>query len=234
MKHFYSLCLLTLISFGLAAQTFELTGQLESYKGHIGDIIKAPVKFKNIGEKPVTLIIRKVNDQIGTTQKNYFCIDNTCLDQKIEDYIVKVDPGQILSSFHIALEAGLAPGVSSVKYIAYNKSNPSESLEFELHFVVDEKPEKQSIYSSHIITVQELYPNPLTDVGYMDYKITSDRVKAKIVIHNILGNAVGEYDLPAYENKVKIRTDELNAGIYFYTLYVDNEGVMTRKLIVKK
>jgi hypothetical protein len=223
-----------LISFGLKAQTFELTGQLESYKGHIGDIIKAPVKFKNISEKPVTLIIRKVNDQIGTTQKNYFCVDNACLDQKIEDYIVKVDPGQTLSSFHIALEAGLAPGVSSVKYIAYNKSNPGETLEFELHFVVDEKPEKHNIYHSRIITVQELYPNPLTDVGYMDYKITSDRVKAKIVIHNILGNPVGEYDLPAYESKVKIRTDELNAGIYFYTLYLDNEGVMTRKLIVRK
>jgi hypothetical protein len=72
------------------------------------------------------------------------------------------------------------------------------------------------------------------DYAFVDYSLTSDRVKAKIRVHNILGNIVGEYDLTTAESLMRIKTEELTAGIYFYTLYVDNESVMTRKLIVKK
>jgi hypothetical protein len=68
----------------------------------------------------------------------------------------------------------------------------------------------------------------------VDYKILNDRIKAKLVVHNLLGNVVGEYSLPILENFVRVKTDDLSAGIYFYTLYVDDESVMTRKLIVRK
>jgi hypothetical protein len=108
-----------------------------------------------------------------------------------------------------------------------------ESREIELHFVVEEIPERQSIYTSRHISVRDVYPNPINDHAFVDYKVLNDKIKAKIIIHNILGSPVGEYELPTLESKVKIRGEELNAGIYFYTLYIDNEGVMTRKLIVK-
>lgn len=231
MKRFFASALICLLGYGLAAQGFEIVELQDSYKGTIGEVIKAPLQFKNNSSKPLTLIIRKANSQIGTSQKNYFCIDGRCLDQKVEDYIVKVDPGQTLTTLNVALEAGLVPGVSSVKYIAYNKSNPGEALELEFHFVVEEKLEKNAVYSSQLITVRDLYPNPVTDFAYLDYKVLDDQIKAKIILHNVLGNPVGEYELPLFENKMKIPTSDLNAGIYFYTLYIDGEGVYTKKLI---
>jgi hypothetical protein len=45
---------------------------------------------------------------------------------------------------------------------------------------------------------------------------------------------MGEYDLNFQETKVKILADELASGIYFYTVYIDNNGVTTRKMIVRK
>jgi hypothetical protein len=223
-----------LLSINTLAQSFEVTGLQENYKGVIGETIKAPLLFKNTSDKTITLIIRKVSSEIGSTQKNYFCLDANCLDQKVEDHIIKIDPGQTLNSFHVALEAGLVSSISSVKYLAYNKSNPGEAMEIDLHFVVDEKPAKEGIYASRHIAIQDVYPNPLIDHAYVNYKILNDKVKAKIIVHNILGSPVGEYELPAMESKVKIRGEDLNSGIYFYTLYIDNEGVMTRKLIVKR
>ncbi len=225
--------LLSISSCGLA-QGFEITSLQESYKGLIGETLKAPVRFKNTTEKPITLIIRKVNGQIGSTQRHYFCYDNNCLDQKVEDYVVKIEPGQVLNNFNVVLEAGLVSGECTIKYVAYNKSNPGQSIEFGLNFTVEEKPEKQNIYSSRFITIHDVYPNPVIDHAVVDYRISSDEVKAKIVVHNILGNVVGEYSLPTMESFVRFRTDDLSAGIYFYTLYIDNEGVMTRKLIVRK
>lgn len=234
MKVFLWLALFTLLSANLAGQNFEITGLQDAYKGSIGDVIKAPLQFKNNTSKSISLIIRKAESQIGTSQKNYFCPDGGCLDQVVEDYIVKVEPGQTLNSFNVALEAGLVPGLSSVKYIAFNKANPNEVLEFDLNFIVEEKETSKNIYSSRAINLQEVYPNPASEFAYVNYKVLSDDAKAKMILHNVLGSPVGEYELPNLESRVKIRTEELNAGIYFYTLYVDNKAVMTRKLVVKK
>jgi len=218
----------------LNAQNFEVSGLQESYKGSIGDLIRAHLRFKNNTDKPITLILRKLETQIGGTQKNFFCLDNNCLDQRTEDYILKIEPGQTLQNFSIGLEAGLVEGFSAVKYIVYNKSNPSETSQIELNFVVEGRPEKSSIYTSRFITIHDVYPNPVTDHANIDYQLHTDHVKTKIVIHNILGNVLTEYQLPFAETRIKILAEQFSAGIYFYTLYIDNEGVMTRKLIVKK
>jgi len=216
------------------AQGFELTGLQDNYKGIIGETIKAPLKFRNTSDKAITLVIRKVSDQIGSTQKNYMCVDGNCLDQRVEDYLVKLEPGQTLSTFQIALDAGLVSGESVLKYQAYNRVNPTQTIEFDLNFNVEERPEKENIYTSRFVTLHDVYPNPVVDQAVVEYKVINDRVKAKLVVHNLLGNVVGEYSLPSIENFVRVKTDELTAGIYFYTLYVDNESVMTRKLIVRK
>ncbi|MEO7989764.1 MAG: T9SS type A sorting domain-containing protein [Chryseolinea sp.] len=234
MRNFLLLVILMLASLATLGQGFEIVPLQESYKGTIGEVIKAPIRFKNTSDKPIVLIIRKISGQIGGTQKNFLCLDANCLDQRAEDQIVKVEAGQTLSSLQVALEAGLVSGLSSVRYIAYNKSNPSQSIEFEVNFIVEEKAEKQSIYTSKFMMLKDVYPNPVIDHALVDYKILNEQIKAKIVIHNILGNNQGEYELLSSENLLRIPAEGFSAGIYFYTLYINNEGVVTRKLIVKK
>ena len=70
--------------------------------------------------------------------------------------------------------------------------------------------------------------------AFIDYRIYNESLKAKVVIHNILGSPVGHHDMPVFETKVKIQAEELTSGVYFYTVYLDNIGVLTRKLIVRK
>jgi hypothetical protein len=53
-------------------------------------------------------------------------------------------------------------------------------------------------------------------------------------MHNILGKQLNEMDLPTSETRVKLQTEDFTSGIYFYTLYLDNSGVLTRKLIIRK
>lgn len=218
----------------LYGQGFEIAPIQESYKGLIGETIKVPLRFKNNSDKAITLIIKKVTEQIGSTQKKYFCVDNNCLDSKVEDYTLKLEPGQSVNNFFVALDAGLNQNESTLRYLAYNKSNPNQSLEVELNFAVEERPDKATIYNSRYITVYDVYPNPAVEEAFLDYDLASDNVNAKILVHNILGNIIGEYALSALEKRVRIKIEDQSAGIYFYTLYVENEGVMTRKLIVKK
>ena len=90
------------------------------------------------------------------------------------------------------------------------------------------------IYESRAIRINDVYPNPVTEFALIDYNVLDDNIEAKVVIHNVLGSIVAEYELPYLETRVKINAEEFNAGVYFYTLYIDNEGVMSRKLIVRK
>jgi hypothetical protein len=217
-----------------SAQTFEVSGVAENYKGYIGETIKAPFRLKNTSNKAITLVLRKADSQIGSTQKNYICPDGNCQDFILEEYSFKLEPGQSLQNFTIGLDAGLVQGISRLRYFVFNKSNPVDAREIELNFSVEEKPVKDNIFNSRFITIHDVYPNPVSDAAHIEYKLLTDQVKAKIVIHNILGSVMVEYNLPVFETRVKFKVDELTAGVYFYTLYLDNEGVMTRKLIVKR
>jgi len=234
MRRFLWSILLSFLASGLAAQSFEIGEVQDVYKGYIGETVKVPLRFTNTTDKPLTLVIRRVSAHLGGTQKNYYCPDNECLDQRVEEFVIRLEPKQSLTEFKIALEAGLANGISSVRYQVFNRYNTVENLEFDVNFSVEERSSKQDIFTNPHITLHEVYPNPVVDYAFVDYNLLNDEMEAKIVIHNILGNSLDEYALPASENRVKIRAESLTAGIYFYTLYLDNEGVVTRKLIVKK
>jgi hypothetical protein len=218
----------------LMAQDIELIGVQETYRGQIGETLIAPIKIKNTSDKTISVVIRRTSTQISAMQKNYYCIDSRCLDAKTEEYSFRLEADQTLNAFNIAFEAGLSAGVSSIHYVVFNKNVPTESVEFDLNFHIEERTPREQIFSSKEITLFDLYPNPVSDFAHMDYKIYNEQVKAKIVLHNLLGSLVEEFTLEPLETRLKIRTDNLDTGIYFYTLYVENEGVITRKLIVKK
>ena len=234
MRYFLQLLLLCFCAYELPAQSFGIGPLQEFYKGYIGETVKVPLRLTNQTDKPLTLVIRRTGTNLGGTQKNYFCLGNDCMDQRVEDFVLRLEPRQTLSEFEIALDAGLANGISSVNYLIFNRANSSETFEFDLNFAVEERSAKEDIFTHPQIILHDVYPNPVMDYAYVDYKMTNDEAEAKIIIHNILGNPIDEYDLPSSETKVKIRAESMSPGIYFYTLYLDNEGVVTRKLIVKK
>jgi hypothetical protein len=226
--------LLYFLTLSASAQQYEIGVLADSYKGYVGDQILVPVLLKNTSTKTLTLVIKRTDNQIGGTQKNILCPDGNCQEFSGDEYTVRLEPGQSLSNLSIGIEAGLVPGNSRVKYTIINKSNPNDLHEIDLFFMVEEKPAKTSLFNSRQITLHEIYPNPVSDVAYIDYKLTSSQVNAKIIIHNILGSQLAVYELSYQETRLKIKADELAAGVYFYTLYLDNEGILTRKLVVKR
>lgn len=223
-----------LISKVSLGQSFEIVGHQDIIHTTIGETSKTPLRIKNLTDKPIYLIIRRTDVQIGSTQKTSFCIDQQCQENRSRDFILKVDPLTTSESVQISLEAGLAPVTSSLKYAIINKNNPAESIDIDFAYSVEESRAKEDLYSSNLIRLHNVYPNPVTDFANVDYRILNSAVKARIVLHNILGNKMDEYPLPAHETQIKIRSDALAAGIYFYTLYIENEGVVTRKLVVRK
>lgn len=234
MQKLFILLAIITASWTVKAQSFELMDRQEIYQTGLSENLRIPLRIKNNTDKSQFYVIRKVSSDLGGTQKGYFCIDKNCLESGLEEFSKRLEPGEILSGLYYTLETGLVTGQNNIRFEFFVKGQPNDLIDYSVTIAIDEKQAKQLVFRSKEITLHDVYPNPATDQAFIDYQLHNETIKAKMVIHNILGSAMGDYELPFVETKVKIRTDELAAGIYFYTLYLDNDGVLTRKLIVRK
>jgi hypothetical protein len=214
------------------AQNFELVDKQDSYQATFSQLVKIPLKIKNTTDKPQFYVIRKVRSDLGESQKGYFCLDNNCLESTIVEFSKRVEPDETINLYY-SIESGLLPVQNSLKFEIFPKGSPTEGMEHNVSLTVEERIQR-SLYQSREIIIHDVYPNPVQDQAIIDYKISNDLVKAKIVLHNVLGKPLGDYELSPEDTRIKIQTDELPSGVYFYTLYLNNNGVFTRKIMVRK
>lgn len=229
MKLWLSLAFALLWTFS-KAQQFDITYTSESVKAHIGETVQNSFRIRNNDTKTLTLIIRKLPSALGSTQRSLLCLNNTCS----EELTIKLEPGQTISDLLVSFYTGLSAGLSTSRFIVVNKNNQSETLEFDMNFSIEEYEDRKSIYTSPFITLHDVYPNPAVESAQIDYKIHESKPKYSVIVRNLLGNIVGEYPLNQAESVLKMRTEDLNPGIYFFSLYIDHESVMTHKMMVKK
>lgn len=215
-------------------QSFELVDRADQYTAGISQTIRIPIKIRNTGEKAQFFIVRLAGNQLSGTQQGYFCLDKTCLESGITEFSKKIEAGATLDGLHYVLETGLVSGQYPITFEVFAKGNINTITEHEVNVSIEEKPSKSLVFQSKDITIHDLYPNPVNDQAFLEYRLHHDLVKAKLVIHNILGSPVNDIILPFTETRIKIEASDMSPGVYFYTVYLDNTGVLTRKLIVRR
>jgi len=78
-------------------------------------------------------------------------------------------------------------------------------------------------------------PNPFSQETTIKYIIPNSFINAKIIIHNLNGSEIKSYSISKIgQGEVIIRGTELNAGMYLYTLIVDNVIIDTKRMILTK
>lgn len=235
MKRWFIFCMLLLSGAGVCGQGVDWMDRQDTYQAVIGQTTRIPIRLRNTTDRPQTFVIRRAASDLNTNQKGYFCVGDECFDGQIDQVTRKLEPGEVAGNVFFVVEPGLAATSNSLRFEVYQKGSPQLGLEHSFLLNVDEKATRSFVFQTRNLTVHDIYPNPITDRdAYLDYKLTDEIVKAKVVIHNILGSPVGDYEMLAAETRVKIQSDGLSSGVYFYTIYLDNVGVLTRKLVVRK
>jgi len=241
MKKVAYIIVFVFLAFAVNAQSLKIVDTDANQRGIIGNDIRTTLKIKNITNEPIYFSISEVKKQIGSSQKSFLCIDNECgksnivrRTEKIPEIIHKLMPGQTSESIVAVLESGLVASISSVTYRFSNVKHPNDFIDFEFQYDVIERPNEGLLYSSTNVDLTDVYPNPVTEFAIFDYQIKDDSKEAKIIIHNVLGSIAGEYKLNPFEQQLKVSVEDFNPGVYFYSLYIDNEGVATKKLVVRK
>jgi hypothetical protein len=216
-----------------SGQSFEVTPVSETLIGTTGQSIKIPIQIKNTSDKAQVYIIRLSENDLKTGQKGYFCHNGTCLNEEVREISKRIEGLSSIQDLYYVIETGLVTGQNQLVFEAGIKG-AGTGQELPVTIMIDEKQPRNVVFKSRDLVVHEIYPNPSSSVAYIDYELYNDKKSAKILIHNILGTPLGEQELPANDTRTKILTEDLSPGIYFYTVYLDNEGLITRKMVVRR
>lgn len=243
MKTRFATILTILMMLGIAsvAQSLRLVDTNLNQNGIVGKDIVTDLKIFNNTDKPIRYRVYEISKNIGSSQVNLICFGEDCIKggaisrRDMDPLLTRtVKPGETDSSISIILESGLVQGVSSITYRIENVDDPADFTTFEVNYEVNEFSDEGLLYSSKNVDLSDVYPNPVTEFAIFDYHLKDDSKEAKIIIHNVLGSVAGEYLLSPYESQLKVSVEQFNPGVYFYSLYIDNEGVATKKLVVRK
>ncbi len=170
------------------------------------------------------------NLQGGTTLQ--ICYNDKC--QESTDFLIINIPANSLSNeISIVLNGGLS-NYRETAYFEFIDMEVDKGIKKEIVLNVSNDRSQELFFSKNDVQVKSFFPNPAVKSAIMEYSIGSNEYDAKITLQNVLGSIVKTYELSPDENKLTISTEELNPGVYFYTLTIDEEGLATRKLIVKK
>ena len=141
-------------------------------------------------------------------------------------------PGEIYTDLFLEFELGIAETLGSFDLVFVNSEALRDFFVVEAKYSVSSESKIDS--SNKDVKLGDIYPNPSNRVAQLDYTVVNPKSRAKITVTSFIGNPIAEYELDPTRNSLVIHVADFQPGVYFYTLFVDNKNVVTKKLQVKK
>ena len=235
--------ILSIISFYTTAfsQTFLILNALKqdasntgyTITGNLDNIIKAQFYIVNNSATDAPFKVKKIEDNILTGTVNTFCFNEQCYPpyvmQTPSSILLAAGDTTLSSSFYAEYTPGGVAGSSTITYVVFNANNPNDSTYVNITY----NAELASVPRNDFTRVEfsNPYPNPANSQTKINYNIPVSYVRATITLRNLIGTTVKEIELPNPQGKLVIDLSDLNEGIYFYSLIIDGNVILTRKLI---
>lgn len=217
------------------SQEFTLLDSQEEYYAQTGEIHKSSLSIRNDSKKALRLAVRVLDtDQENEELLASICSGENCLDRNGLLEIKPLAPGERFDGLTFHLKSSFDETQGNIRFLFFDTDNPSNAIERAFKFHVQGNFSNGIMYQRPDLKVSNAYPNPIANTATIDYSFGNAEHTARIIILNILGNQVLEHTLPPNENSIKIPTDLLANGIYFYTLQLDGKNVATKKMVVRK
>jgi hypothetical protein len=216
------------------AQQVHVLSEAVEFSGKIGSSQRKTVLLQNESAQSKTYLLRNIKGSIGSSQKMRICLGDQCYDPKkdLAKVMLKLAPGEIYTDLYLEFELGIAETLGSFDLVFVNSEALRDFFVVEAKYSVSSDPKAD--FSHRDIKLGDIYPNPSNRVAQLDYTVVNPKSKAKITVTSFIGNPIAEYELDPTRNSLVIHVADFQPGVYFYTLFVDNKNVVTKKLQVKK
>ena len=184
------------------------------------DELATGIDIMNISlEQKVVKVRRTVLISIDSTS-NYFCFGPSCYTAIVS---VSSNPRTINgnstvdTTFSSHFKPNGQSGVSEIQYTFFDVNDPQDSVNVVVRYEI------APVGISKISTIASLnaFPNPADDKVTLSFTRSSLNENATIELYNMLGAKVYSQKVDGMDGTISISTENLKAGLYFYSL---NEG----------
>ena len=188
----------------------------------------------NTTDADINVVAQMSESSIGM---NYLCWGNCYAPGTLEASNVVAAGGEGIFNGHcmvIDADGNLLPVGTEIKmvYTFFDERNPDEKYVFNVNFKYESK---ESIVDYNSVDVfSNAYPNPANSTVSFDYNMPFDVNSASVAIYNMMGQEVVRQDLNLGGSRVDFNVSDLNEGVYFYSLIINNQTVKTNKFVVSR
>ncbi|MBW7846904.1 MAG: T9SS type A sorting domain-containing protein [Bacteroidales bacterium] len=191
-------------------------------------------QVKNNTDREVSVMVRRITHSVVDGTENQFCW-SACyppfVDVSSVPYPIpgnEMTPEGIFSGHYLPQSK---TGTSVLEYSFFIEGDPNDSISFVVKFKVEavglaDRKEKASISNA--------YPNPANGMVNFDLDLGNNERNARLVIQNLLGQPLLEQVIEPGAKHLSIPVSELREGVYFYTLYIDNKNIVSKKLVIRR
>lgn len=231
----------TLLSFSQSLVLIDsVAGQLTNgaviYKTGInspdGEIIQH-LAVKNISSNDIPVMVKKtmVDTVIGSS--NVFCW-GICFGPYTyispESISVPAGTTNALDFSGHYLPTGIA-GATTVRYTFYAERDLNDSVCVNVVYMAF--PLGTEELDANVTALSNAYPNPATDKVNFNFSIPAGG-KGNLIVRNVLGSKIREIALNGISGKMTIPISNLEEGVYFCTLELGGNAMMTRKMVIRR
>jgi len=191
------------------------------------------ISVKNISSNTVKLKSKKIETSLITGATCYMCFAGGCygsaayISLKYDSLIPNAKDS--LFSGHYNPHGNY--GESIITFVFFNIANVNDSAWIIVHF--NAAPLGIKEIASSNAEFSNPYPNPAINSTTFNYSLPKSTSSARIVLRNLLGSKVYESEINNLDGKLTLNTSNINEGIYFYSFYVNDKMVLTKKLIIR-
>ena len=181
-------------------------------------------------------VVAQMEDLTGIGM-TYLCWGNCYMPGILEAQNTVTAGGEGVFNGHVmfmdANSGEVLPVGTEVKmvYTFFDERNPEQTYTFNVNF----KYQPESIVDYNSVDVfSNAYPNPANNTVSFDYNMPYDVNSASVAIYNMMGQEVVRQNLNLGGSRADINVSDLNEGVYFYSLIVNNQTVKTNKFVVSR
>jgi hypothetical protein len=192
------------------------------------------VYVTNTSAASVDVKVRKLEITLLSGAFNTFCWGQCFSPSVVESpNPVAINAGQTnTTGFYADYNANGSDGETLNRYTFFDANSIGDSAWVFIKFVSTPVSIQDGV--SMKTEISSPYPNPASSRCQFSYIIPMSAIDSRIVIMDIAGNVVNTTSLVPGEGKVTVDVSYLASGIYFYSLWVYDKAIITRKLIVQK
>ena len=182
-------------------------------------------------------VVAQMEDLTGIGM-TYLCWGNCFMPGVLEAQNTVTAGGEGVFNGHVmfidANSGEVLPVGTEIKmaYTFFDERNPEEKYVFTVNFKY--QTEESIVDYNSVEVFSNAYPNPANNTVSFDYNMPYDANSASVAIYNMMGQEVVRQDLNLGGSRADINVSDLNEGVYFYSLIVNNQTVKTNKFVVSR